>query len=56
MSRLHTDDSPTMAFARADQAVYYAKANGRNAVCSHEDLVLRGLLDGAAKQGAVELF
>jgi diguanylate cyclase (GGDEF)-like protein len=43
-SALQVDDTPGGAFDRADKAVYFAKGNGRNQVCSFEDLVARGLL------------
>lgn len=49
-------DTPSAAFERADKAVYYAKAHGRNQVCGHADLVARGELVDAAKVGDVELF
>jgi diguanylate cyclase (GGDEF)-like protein len=50
-------DSPSGAFERADKAVYYAKGNGRNQVCSHAALVAQGLLeDGAGAVGDMELF
>jgi len=38
------DDTPGAGFDRADKAVYYAKAHGRNQVCSYPDLVARGEL------------
>lgn len=49
-------DTPSGAFERADQAVYYAKQNGRNQVCGHAELVRRGVLKDATKTGDVELF
>jgi diguanylate cyclase (GGDEF)-like protein len=49
-------DAPSAAFDRADKAVYHAKGHGRNQVCSHAELVSRGLLDDASKVGDVELF
>lgn len=50
-------DTPSSAFERADKAVYHAKANGRNQVCSHSDLLASGVLvDDITKIGDVELF
>ena len=50
-------DTPSGAFERADKAVYHAKANGRNQVCSHADLLASGVLvEDSAKLGDVELF
>ena len=50
------DDTPTGAFERADKAVYWVKANGRNQVCSHETLAERGESGGDTKVGDIELF
>lgn len=50
-------DTPNVAFARADQAVYRAKHQGRNQVLSHEGLVRTGVLASPeAHIGDVELF
>lgn len=49
-------DSPSVACERADKAVYYAKRNGRNQVCSEADLVQRGLLTTEVIVGDMELF
>ena len=49
-------DSPSQAFARADQAVYWAKHHGRDQIRSHSQLVTDGELTDAAISGDVELF
>ena len=50
-------DTPNVAFARADQAVYRAKHQGRNQVLCHEALVRDGVLSVAGGHiGDVELF
>lgn len=50
-------DTPNVAFARADQAVYQAKHHGRNQVFSHEALVRGGVLKlTEGNVGDVELF
>jgi diguanylate cyclase (GGDEF)-like protein len=43
-TELNDDDTPSGAFDRADKAVYYAKGNGRNQVCSYAALVESGEL------------
>ena len=55
-SELRPEDSPTSAFERADQAVYFAKQNGRNRVCDHAALVCAGELSEAERVSDVELF
>jgi diguanylate cyclase (GGDEF)-like protein len=55
-SELKSADSPSAAIERADKAVYYAKAHGRNQVQSYAELVARGELEVTEKVGDVELF
>ncbi|MBE7419241.1 MAG: hypothetical protein HS128_16160 [Ideonella sp.] len=55
-AQVRAGDNPTMAFERADKAVYRVKSNGRNAVAGYDDLVARGRLSEAPKTGDVELF
>lgn len=56
-SALLPNDTPSGAFGRADKAVYYAKANGRNQVCSYQALVASGALEEQATEDMdVDLF
>lgn len=56
-SALQENDTPSGAFGRADKAVYYAKAHGRNMVCSYQDLVQAGeLVEQASEAMDVDLF
>jgi diguanylate cyclase (GGDEF)-like protein len=49
-------DAPSSAFARADEAVYQAKHQGRNRVLSHEALLALGVVEIPNHEGGVELF
>ncbi len=56
-TQVRAGDTPGAAFARADRAVYFAKANGRNRVVSHADLVENRLIaEEPVRVGEVELF
>jgi len=55
-TEVRSGDNPTVAFERADKAVYWAKAHGRNRVAEHATLVARGELQEGQKTGDVELF
>ncbi len=49
-------DTPSGAFERADKAVYYAKAHGRDQVRYHAALVSSGELVDVSKVSDIELF
>ena len=56
-TEIRRGDSPSSALERADKAVYYAKAQGRNQVHDHEVLVAQGKLAAVAVNvGDIELF
>jgi len=41
---------------RADQALYYAKENGRNKLFVYEELITKGVLEELVEEGDIELF
>ena len=55
-TRVCEDDTPTDAFDRADQAVYWVKQNGRNQVISHDQLVQGGHLASKEVKGGIDFF
>lgn len=55
-TRIHRQDAPSTCVERADGALYYAKKNGRNRVCSYEDLIASGELAAKASTVDIELF
>jgi diguanylate cyclase (GGDEF)-like protein len=55
-TRVLADDSPSTALERTEQAIDFAQKNGRNQVCSHPDLVRRGLFGEVARTGSVDVF
>lgn len=51
----HHETSSTF-IGHADEALYYAKHNGRNQVCSYENLIAEGVLESEHFKSEVELF
>lgn len=49
-------DIASAVIGQADEALYWAKRNGRNQVCLYEDLVRAGHLKAPTEEGEMELF
>lgn len=54
-TRVDGDDTPELAFGRADKAVYAAKEGGRNQVRHYDDLLADGMVE-AEVAGGVDFF
>jgi diguanylate cyclase (GGDEF)-like protein len=52
------EESPVVTLGHADEALYYAKAHGRNMVCYYDELVMQGLLPDSSRieNAAIEYF
>ena len=55
-TRVQAADSPSTALEHTEQAVDYAQKTGGNKVCSHIDLVRRGLFGEVVRTGSVDVF
>ncbi len=55
-SEIQPNDTPTLAFSRADTALYHAKEHGRNQVWRYEDLLDRGLIEEKRLSVGLELL
>ena len=51
-----SNESPVVILGHADQALYYAKANGRNRICHYDELVSAGKLRSEVSNDVVEFF
>jgi diguanylate cyclase (GGDEF)-like protein len=51
-----SDDISSTVVGHADEALYYAKHHGRNQICSYENLIKEGALEGEHFKSDMELF
>jgi diguanylate cyclase (GGDEF)-like protein len=51
-----TNETPVVILGHADQALYYAKANGRNQVRHYDELLAQGLLQSGESHESAEFF
>ena len=56
MVKIRAQEHPTTVVQHADQALYYAKENGRNQTRNYHQLVQAGLLTERRYEGDIELF
>lgn len=54
--RIAHHENPSTFIGHADEALYYAKHNGRNQVCSYENLIEKGVLESEHFKSEVVLF
>jgi len=55
-ARIRQGDQPSLIFDRADQALYWVKANGRNQASNFEDLIASGALKIKESKPEIEFF
>jgi len=53
---IEVGDTPSVAFERADRAVYHAKHHGRDQVCNYAELQRQGIVEDDKRVSDVELF
>ena len=55
-TNIKPQQSPVVILGHADQALYYAKAHGRNQACYYDELLARGELQTIVANDNVEFF
>ncbi|HEU4852133.1 MAG TPA: GGDEF domain-containing protein [Telluria sp.] len=53
---INSYDAPVVILGHADQALYYAKSNGRNRACHYDELLRDGLLQTVSSNDTAEFF
>lgn len=56
LTRVQSEDTPSSALERTGQAIDHVQREGGNQVCSHPELVRRGVIESVTRTGSVDVF